>query len=443
MERGSAPERSRLRRFSALQLLLCVESQTLTSVLAIVLAQHSFQDNASGMDYMEALSNFMNGASEAAVYERYAAASQAVESALCCPVEYAGDFLAAIPQEIIDKDYGCGDPTPYVRSGETVLDLGSGAGKLCYMLAQVVGQHGQVIGVDCNTEMLALARKHQSTVAERLGFSNVNFRYGLIQDLQLDLDLFGQQLKQQPIHSPGDWLASRSIVDRLRRQRPLVASDSVDCIVSNCVLNLVRLEDRRQLFGEMFRVLKRGGRAAISDIVSDESVPEHLQQDGRLWSGCLSGAFREDQFLEAFAEAGFHGMEIVKRQSEPWQTIEGIEFRSVTVVAFKGKQGPCLERNQALIYKGPFRKVEDDDGHTFPRGERMAVCDKTFNLLQQQPYRDSFEPVEPIEPISLDNAEQFDCKRSKQRDPRETKGQDYDVTIESQEACCGDDGSCC
>ncbi len=392
---------------------------------------------------MAAPSSMLSRISESAVYERYAQASVAVEAALCCPVEYAGNYLAAIPQEIIDKDYGCGDPTPYVHPGETVLDLGSGAGKLCYMLSQVVGPQGRVIGVDCNAAMLQLAQSYQSQVAQNVGFANVEFRYGLIQDLQLNLTLLGEQLARRPILTPSDWLAARSIEERLRREQPLVAEDSIDCIVSNCVLNLVRRQDRTQLFDEMFRVLKRGGRAAISDIVSDEDVPVRLQQDARLWSGCVSGAFREDQFLKAFADAGFHGMEIVKRQSEPWQTIEGIEFRSVTVVAYKGKQGPCLERNQALIYKGPFRKVEDDDGHTFPRGERMAVCDKTFRLLQQDPYRSQFEPVEPLEAISLENAEEYDCRRSRMRDPRETKGRDYRRTTEVSDPCCGDEGTCC
>ena len=87
----------------------------------------------------------------------------------------------------------------------------------------------------------------------------------------------------------------------------------MDAVVSNCVLNLVRTEDRRQLFSEVYRVLKRGGRAIISDIVSDEDVPEDLQNDAELWSGCISGAFREDRFLEAFEDAGFYGCEIVNR----------------------------------------------------------------------------------------------------------------------------------
>ncbi len=381
--------------------------------------------------------------SESAVYQRYASAAKRREDALCCPVEYAADFLSVIPEEILERDYGCGDPTPYVQAGETVLDLGSGGGKLCYILAQVVGKRGRVIGVDCNREMLGLARRHQQTVADRIGFSNVDFRYGLIQDLKLDLDLLGRELEQHPVRDPAGWLTLRQLEERLRHDQPLIPDDSVDCVVSNCVLNLVRQQDRRQLFAEVFRVLNRGGRAAISDIVSDEDVPANLQRDPELWSGCISGAFREDRFLEAFEEAGFHGIQFVKRQREPWRTVDGIEFRSVTVVAHKGKQGPCLEGNQAVIYRGPFKKVEDDDGHVYPRGARMAVCDKTFHLLQREPYTGLFDVVEPRAAIPRDEARPFDCRRSKLRDPRETKEADYHVTTDSAGPCCGTDGPCC
>ncbi len=382
-------------------------------------------------------------ASEDSVYHRYAAAAQSPEEALCCPVEYAADFLSVIPEEILERDYGCGDPTPFAREGETVLDLGSGGGKLCYILAQVVGKRGRVIGVDCNREMLALARRYQQTVADRLGFSNVDFRYGLIQDLQLDLDLLGRELEQHPVHDPTDWLTLRNLEERLRHDQPMIADESVDCVVSNCVLNLVRQQDRRQLFAEIFRVLKRGGRAAISDIVSDEYVPETLQREPELWSGCISGAFREDKFLAAFEEAGFHGIEIVKRQRDPWRIVEGIEFRSVTVVAHKGKQGPCLECKQAVIYRGPFKKVEDDDGHVYVRGARMAVCDKTFHLLQREPYAGQFDGIAPREPVLLASAQPFECRRSKLRDPRETKGTEYRETTESAGPCCADEGPCC
>ncbi len=117
-----------------------------------------------------------------------------------------------------------------------------------------------------------------------------------------------------------------------------VTNRSIPCS-SNCVLNLVRAEDKEHLFAEMFRVVRRGGRVAISDIVADEDVPDELKRDPALWSGCIAGAYREDAFLDAFDRAGFYGMEIVKRDERPWRTIQGIEFRSITVVAHKGKAG--------------------------------------------------------------------------------------------------------
>ncbi len=379
---------------------------------------------------------------EASVHTRYSAAAGQTEPALCCPVTYSREYLGVIPKEILERDYGCGDPTPYVRAGETVLDLGAGGGKACYILSQVVGPHGRVVGVDCNQEMIGLARRHREQVAAQLGYGNVEFRYGLIQDLALDLELLAEEAAGLKIDGPQDWIALRQLEQRLRHERPMVADESIDCVVSNCVLNLVRGEDRRQLFAEIFRVLRLGGRVAISDIVSDEDVPEHLQQDPELWSGCVSGAFREDRFLGAFEEAGFYGIQIAARQAEPWRTVEGIEFRSLTVVAHKGKQGPCLERNQAVIYRGPFKKVEDDDDHVYYRGQRMAVCDKTSRLLQKEPYAGQFELIEPREPVALDEATRFDCSRPKHRHSRETKGQEYDATSEGR-GTCTDGGNCC
>ena len=99
---------------------------------------------------------------ESAVRERYGAASNEIETALCCPVEYDRELLKILPDEIIERDYGCGDPSKFVKVGETVLDLGSGGGKICYIASQIVGANGRVIGVDTNKEMLALAGKYQS-----------------------------------------------------------------------------------------------------------------------------------------------------------------------------------------------------------------------------------------------------------------------------------------
>jgi len=378
---------------------------------------------------------------EFAVRQRYSAAAHTRVDALCCPVEYDQNLLAAIPKEVLDRDYGCGDPSRHLRRGETVLDLGSGTGKICFIASQVVGPEGRVIGVDMNDDMLALARKHQPAVALNVGYSNVEFRKGRIQDLALDLEKLDAELRSHPIQSAESYLAAELRAEELRVRHPLVASDSIDVVISNCVLNLVEPKSKQQLFGEIFRVLKKGGRAVISDIVSDEAVPDEMQNDPELWSGCISGALTEEGFLSAFAQAGFYGIRILNLHMNPWQTVRGIDFRAITVEAFKGKQGACFERNQAVIYKGPFKEVLDDDDNRMERGKRYAVCDKTYELFKKAPYREFFEFVDPRVPVAPESAAPYDCQRPALRHPRETKGQDYDLTTKPGECC--DGGGCC
>ncbi len=379
---------------------------------------------------------------EIIVRQRYAAGAKERVHKLCCPVEYDCEYLKAIPQEVIERDYGCGDPSRYLREGEVVVDLGSGTGKICFIAAQIVGPRGKVIGVDMTDEMLEVARRNAPIVAERVGYANIEFRKGRIQDLALDLELLDRQLQSNPITDTASFLAADQVAEELRVKYPLIASDSVDAVVSNCVLNLVEPKSKRHLFEEIFRVLKKGGRAVISDIVSDEEVPEQMQNDPELWSGCISGALTEEGFLAAFADAGFYGIQILKRGVDPWRTVQGIEFRSVTIEAFKGKQGQCFERNQAVVYRGPFKEVLDDDNHRMERGRRYAVCDKTYSLYKKAPYRDFFDFVDPIVEVPLAEAKPFDCSRTSLRHPRETKGQGYNATTEANNKCC-DGGSCC
>ena len=275
---------------------------------------------------------------EAAVKARYAKGAEAVEPALCCPVTYYdAKLLDVLPEEILERDYGCGDPSAWARPGDVVLDLGSGGGKICFIASQIVGPEGRVIGVDFNEPMLELARRYQDQVAEAIGHANVEFRRGRIQDLQLDLDAVDAWLAEHPVTDSASLDAFEARRRELRAEAPLVASGSVDIVLSNCVLNLVPADEKPALFREIFRVVRDGGRVAISDIVSDQEVPEHLQRDPELWSGCISGALREGAFVDAFAEAGFGGVEIAKRDAEPWQVVEGIEFRSITVTASKGQ----------------------------------------------------------------------------------------------------------
>jgi len=269
---------------------------------------------------------------ETAVRTRYGAASQKKEEALCCPVEYDPPYLKILPAEIIERDYGCGDPSRFVRAGETVLDLGSGGGKICYIASQIVGEKGRVIGVDANREMLALANKYLDEIAKKIGFANTEFRYGKIQDLRLNLSLVDEYLNDKPIKTANDFFNYESFTENIKREKPLVADDSVDVILSNCVLNLVKPEDKEQMFAEMFRVLKKGART--------------------------------------------------------------------------------------------------------------AVCDNTFQIYNREPYAKDIIRVEPIESVELENAKEFDCKRTAKRSPRETKGLEYDLTDLSGETC-GEGGNCC
>jgi len=401
----------------------------------------STNGNGNGKHPAKGLGNRNAANIESAVRERYAQGAKAKEEALCCPTSYDPKYLKVIPKEILEKDYGCGDPSRYLKEGDVVLDLGSGAGKICYIASQIVGPRGRVIGVDFNPAMLALARKYQKETGERIGWHNVEFLRGRIQDLRTDLETLDENLRNKPIKSADDLLNVQEAMKTLQHV-PLIEDESVDVIVSNCVLNLVRAEDKRELFREMHRVLKKGGRVAISDIVSDEYVPEELQKDTELWTGCISGAFQEKEFLKAFEDAGFYGVRVEKLDERPWRIVQGIEFRSMTITAYKGKEGPCWERNQAVIYKGPWKQVVDDDGHILKRGVRTAVCDKTFQIYSKTPYQNEFILVPPTKDIPVAKAKPFDCDRTDERDPRETKGKKY-TKPSAMKSVCMDGGGCC
>ena len=375
-----------------------------------------------------------------AVKERYSNAAQKMEKSLCCPIEYDPGYLKKIPQEILERDYGCGDPSRYVREGDTVLDLGSGGGKICYIASQIVGPKGKVIGIDMTADMLDLARRHQAEFAKNAGYENIEFRHGHIHDLKTDLDLMDEQLKASPVSDAEGYKLLQENIESQRRENPMVADESIDVIVSNCVLNLVDDSLKPELFNEMYRVLKPGGRIAISDIVSDEKSPQRLKDDSELWSGCISGALQEHEFLTVLESEGFYGIAIDKYEEKPWQVVEGIEYRSVTITAYKGKEGACIEKNQAVIYKGPWKKVEDDDGHVLTRGMRMAVCDKTFKLFCREPYSSSIIPVEPKVEVATELP--FSCDGSNIRTPQESKKGIQKITIAPSQGDCSD-SSCC
>lgn len=372
---------------------------------------------------------------EHSVLDRYSEGAEERQADLCCPVDYDASLLALLPNEIIEKDYGCGDPSRYVKEGDVVLDLGSGSGKICYMAAQLVGGEGKVIGIDMNDDMLNLAKKYQPEMAAKLGGQRVEFVKGQIQDLRVDLTKVDQHLVDYPITDAESLLRHQAWQQKQCQDTPLISSNSIDLVVSNCVLNLVHDSDKTAMINEIFRVVKPGGRVAISDIISDEVVPQHLKDDPKLWSGCISGALQEQEMIDTFIQAGFVAVTYDKWENEPWQVVEGIEFRSITVTAVKPKDEACLDVGHAVIYRGPYSEVYDDEGHVYPRGQRIAVCARSYELLTQGVYSEDFIGIEPVE---LQDGVAWCAPAGTLRPAAETKGAKH-----NSGQSCDESGSCC
>lgn len=286
------------------------------------------------------------------VREFYAKAAENPQAELCCPMEPDPADVSHIPKEVMDRFYGCGSPVALAElvPGETVLDLGSGGGIDCFIAARKVGATGRVIGLDMTDEMLAVANRNRTAVAEKLGYDVVEFRRGFLEQIPVE-------------------------------------SKTVDLITSNCVINLS--PDKKAVFGEMWRVLKDHGRAVVSDIVSRETVPDHLRVNPRLWGECLSGALTEEEFTACLEQAGFHGLQIVKR--DYWKRVEGCTFYSVTLRGFKHEKAAApLFTGQRAVYLGPQKAVMDEEGHLFPRNEPVEISNDTAARLSRPPYRGSF-----------------------------------------------------
>jgi arsenite methyltransferase len=315
------------------------------------------------------------------------------------------------------------DPWEPPRRGEAVLVLGATVGDECVRAAAEVGPQGRVVGIETTDEQLALSRARIPPLAKREGFENLTFRKARVDDLKLDRERVNAWLREHPVKRDGDLAALEAAIARFRAETPIVTDDSIDVIIARGVLSAASPATARAMFSEMFRVLRRGGRVLLSGVTSDEDVPERLYAHTTLSSAGISGSVREDELVRALEDASFYGIHIVERSEAPRSVVEGIELRDMVVHAYKGKEGPCWECNQAVIYRGPWKSVEDDDGHVLHRGVRIAVCEKTFRILSQQPYRDHVELVQPTVPIAVESAEPFPCADDPiVRDPRAQKG---------------------
>lgn len=231
-----------------------------------------------------------------AVRDFYGNAAKKPKPELCCPTSYNVDDISHIPEDAIKISYGCGSPVSLadIKSGETLLDLGSGGGIDCFIAAKYVGKEGRVIGIDMTDEMLDKAKRLSSIVAKNLGYDVVEFKKGLLEDIP-------------------------------------VPDNTADVVISNCVINLS--PDKEKVFQEIYRILKDTGRFCISDIVSDRDVPEEMQADKQLWGECISGALKEDEFISIAEASGFYEINIIKRYL--YREVSGIKFYSITVKGYK------------------------------------------------------------------------------------------------------------
>ena len=291
----------------------------------------------------------------------------------CCTLtdtpDHLQQLLVNIHPEVTARYYGCGLVRPDLLRGMRILDLGSGSGRDCYLLAQLVGEEGYVLGVDMTEEQLTVANRHLDWHRQRFGFgsSNVEFRQGYIERLdQLGLE-----------------------------------DNSFDIIVSNCVINLS--PDKAAVLAEAYRLLKPGGELYFSDVYSDRRVPAELVQDPVLYGECLSGALYWNDFLNLAQSAGFRDPRLVEDRPlavlnhEIQDKIGHISFFSATYRLFKldGLESHCEDYGQAVIYRGGIEHSENrfllDKHHLIEKGKIFPVCGNSYRMLHETRFRPYFD----------------------------------------------------
>ncbi|MEE8350000.1 MAG: methyltransferase domain-containing protein [Acidobacteriota bacterium] len=327
-----------------------------------------------------------------AILDTYSKAAHETRKDLCCGVDYRDEFpaedLAHIPDEVLERNYGCGIPMELktLAPGKTVVDLGPGFGRDCFIAARKVGGEGQVFGLDMNEDMLGQARRFQPQVAERLGYDNVQFLQG-----QFDIEI------------------------------PL-ETDSVDVILSNCVNNLAT--DKETAYREMFRVLRPGSKLSFADIVSYHPLPLKLQKNDQAWADCVAGVLSYQQLSSMLHQSGFHGITLTPLylwstgeqlhsnyfdpedegpnglSAEEADEVKEVRLYSVAVEAFKpivDPEGECYFKSQHAIFHGPgvSMQLDPDPDHVFQVGVLKEVCEKTATILKSDPFKSYFTVFEP------------------------------------------------
>lgn len=305
-------------------------------------------------------------------YGKVLKSSEDLKTSACCTADampmHLREILKDIHDEVKDKFYGCGSPIPLALEGKTVLDLGSGSGRDCYLLSKLVGPHGKVIGVDMTDEQLDVAKRHVDYHMRKFGYHspNIEFKKGYIEDLE-ELG---------------------------------ISSASVDVVTSNCVVNLSPSKGR--VFSEIFRVLKPGGELYFSDVFASRRVPEHLKTDDLMVGECLGGALYTEDFRRMLFDLGckdyraISTTKIALNNLEIQQKAGLLDFYSITVRAFKlNLEDRCEDYGQIATYLGTVQNAQNafmlDDHHLFEKGKPAPVCGNTAMMLQKTRYAEHFK----------------------------------------------------
>lgn len=323
-----------------------------------------------------------------------------LKTSACCPLEAPPARIQALLKNIHDvvqaKFYGCGSPIPPSIEGCTVLDLGCGTGRDAFILSQLVGESGQVIGVDMTDEQLSVANQYLGWHMNKFGYTknNVDFRQAYIEDLK-----------------------SAGIED-----------ESIDVVVSNCVINLST--NKESVFKEIYRVLKPGGELYFSDVFSGRRVPKDIQADQLVMCECLGGAMYTEDFRRMMQTIGIADTRSLSKreltiEDEYIQHKAGmIDFYSMTMRAFKVElEDVCENYGHVAWYQGTIEECPHsfvlDDHHEFKKGMPVAVCGNTANMILQTRLKEHFKVVGDFST----HYGLFDCAQNL---PQETAG----------EACC-------
>ena len=302
----------------------------------------------------------------------YSKAAISAQENLCCPTDYNPVELSHIPKEVLEISYGCGSPVGKagLQEGQTMVDLGSGGGIDCFIAAKHVGETGHVYGIDMTEEMLSIARKNSEQVVKNLGYDNIKFKQGFLENIPID-------------------------------------DNCVDLVTSNCVINLST--KKNEVFKEIYRILKPGGRFLIADIISEVEVPEEMRNNKELWGECISGALTLQEFLNYARDNQFNGLHIQKDYL--WKEVAGIKFYSYTIEGskFSSRENPCDSNSVFATYAGPFDTVIFQ-GTKFQLGVTVEIDRSTATIMSSHPYSGQFIITDPkIEKPTESNSETSCC----------------------------------